>query len=66
MSSQPALAWQRGQGAQPCAFFSTRPIHIEDRGFVLILLSMNISTYLELKRRKMEHADLAYEIQKVC
>jgi len=27
---------------------------------------MNNSTYLELKRGKMEHADLAYEIQKVC
>ena len=42
-----------------------RPTHFEDRGFVLILLSMNNSTYHELKRGKMEHADLAYEIQKV-
>lgn len=27
---------------------------------------MSNSTYLEQKRGKMEHADLAYEIQKVC
>lgn len=65
MSSQPALVWRLGHGARPCAFFSIRPTHFEDVGFVLILLSMNNSTYHELKREKMEHADMAYEIQKV-